>query len=71
MAYTQSDLESVEAAIIQLATGNRVAEYSIGKRSVTRKISELPQLRALRKEIMTELNASSYRAYRTKTSKGF
>lgn len=56
MAYTQADLDAVKAAVIALATGQRVTSvtFSSGK-SVQYGPASLPDLRALESSIASEL----------------
>jgi hypothetical protein len=72
MAYTQSDLESVEAAIVALASGQRVVAVTIDGVTVQYGQADLDKLRALRLEIQRELRFSAGRPsfYLTRTSKG-
>lgn len=74
MAYTQTDLANVTAAITALATGSRVARVTIGDKSINYSDAELSDLRKLRGEIRAELmTASKRRGARVlllRTSKG-
>ena len=56
MAYTQTDLDNVERAIIALASGTRAIKFVIDGDVVSYNAVELPQLRALRNELVTEIN---------------
>jgi hypothetical protein len=72
MAYTQTDLDNVQAAILALAAGERVVRVSVGEMVVEYSQSRLSDLKALRSEIRAELNAASGRKpfFLTSTSKG-
>ncbi len=72
MAYTRADLESVTAAIIALARGERVVSVTAGNRTVQYAQAELDKLRALKAEIEAELGAAAGRRrfVLTCTSKG-
>jgi hypothetical protein len=72
MAYTQSDLENVEAAIVALASGQRVVAVTIDGVTVQYGQADLDKLRALRVEIQRESRSSASRPsfYLTRTSKG-
>ncbi|MHC1742927.1 MAG: gpW family head-tail joining protein [Syntrophobacteraceae bacterium] len=72
MAYTQSDLDSVKAAIIALATGQRIVTVTIDGMTVQKALADLNDLRALRVEMERSLRASAGRPsfYLTWTSKG-
>ena len=72
MAYTQSDLENVQAAIVALATGQRVAVVDIAGMSVQYALADLDKLRALCVEMERSLRSSAGRPsfYLTRTSKG-
>lgn len=59
MAYTQTDLNNVERAIIDLATNRRPVKFVIDGEVVQYNIVELPQLRVLRNEIASELEAAN------------
>lgn len=72
MAYTQSDLENVQAAIVALATGQRVVSVTIDGVAVHYGQADLDMLRALSVEMERSLRSSSGRPsfYLTRTSKG-
>ena len=72
MAYTQTDLESVEQAIIALASGERVVAVEIDDKRIEYSRADLDKLRKLRLEIMSELQSASGRKrfVLTTTSKG-
>ncbi len=72
MSYTQSDLDSVKAAILALATGERVVRVTIGDKMIEYGQAQLNHLRTLRAEIATELQAASGnpRVIVLQTSKG-
>ena len=55
MAYTSADLDNVERAIIALGTGRRSTKFVIDGQLVEYSAVELPQLRSLRSEIISEL----------------
>lgn len=57
--YTVEDLQSVTRAIVDLATGKRVVQVTTRGRTVTYSETDLNKLRALKTEIMTELNEGS------------
>jgi len=73
MAYTTSDLASVKAAIVALASGDRVALVTVGDKTIRYDSAKLNDLRALRGEIQEEIaRAANTPRYRlTMTSKGF
>jgi hypothetical protein len=58
MSYTSADLENVERAIISLSTGRRSAKFVIDGNVVEYSTVELPQLRSVRSEIISELAAA-------------
>ena len=71
MAYTKTDLESVESAILKLATGERVVSVSISGTRIDYGQADLPQLRVLRSEIESSLSSGSGgRTLIISTSKG-
>ena len=57
MAYSQTDLDAVEAEIMSRITGGAVESYSIGDRSL--RYIPLSELRQLRAEIAAEVIAAS------------
>lgn len=59
MAYSSADLENVDLAIIALATGKRATKFVVDGEVVEYHPVELPQLRALRNEIISELADSA------------
>ena len=58
MAYTQADLDNVERAIIDLATGTRTVKVVIAGDVFEYSQITLPQLRELRNEIAAEVSAA-------------
>ena len=72
MAYTQSDLDSVKAAIVALATGQRIVTVTIDGMTVQKALADLNDLRALRVGMERSLRASAGRPsfYLPRTSKG-
>lgn len=75
MAYTREQLNAVEAAIVDLARGERVVEVRFGPNESTRyATAELPQLIALRETMAAEVikaeSGRRPRGYRLSHSKG-
>jgi hypothetical protein len=72
MAYIQADQESVQAAIIALATGSRVVSVTTGDKTIQYGQADIDKLRALLSEIKAELSAAAgrQRFVLTATSKG-
>ena len=72
MAYTQSDLESVQAAIVALATGQRVFSLTIDGVAIQYGQADLDKLRALSVEMERSLRSFTGRPsfYLTTSSKG-
>ena len=72
MAYTQSDLDSDKAAIVALATGQRIVMVTIDGMTVQKALADLNDLRALRVEMERSLRTSTGRPsfYLTRTSNG-
>ena len=72
MAFTQTDLETIESAIVALASGQRVVSAEIDGNKVEWNRADLDKLRQLRKEIMAELQSAAARRrfVLTSTSKG-
>jgi hypothetical protein len=72
MAYTQADLDSVTAAIIALARGERVVSVTAGSRTVQYAQADMDKLRALQAEMKAEIGATAghQRFVLTSTSKG-
>lgn len=56
--YTSADLDNVERAIITLSTGRRSTKFVIDGNVVEYSTVELPQLRSLRSEIISEIAAA-------------
>lgn len=59
MAFTAANLTSVEAAIMDLATGASAVQVTIGDKSITYRKLDLLTLRSLRDLIRMELAAST------------
>ena len=72
MAFTQTDLDNVRAAILSLAMGERVVRVDVQGHVTEFAPAQLNELRALRSEIQAELrSASGFKPIvRIKTSKG-
>lgn len=70
MAFTASDLESVERAIVALQTGSRVVQVMAGDKSVRYSESQLKDLQSLRVTIMNELGMIQYRTYGRQGGRG-
>jgi hypothetical protein len=71
MAYTQADFDSVKQAILDLATGGRVAEVMVDGQRVRYSETDMNQLKQLKAEIEAHLNQNRYRFVTlTQTSKG-
>ena len=63
MAFTQSDLDTVEAAILELATGQQVVKASVAGRDMQYTAAELDKLERLRSTIQAELGTIPLRTY--------
>lgn len=70
MAYSSSDLSSVQSAIIALAAGTRVASVSLGGKTIEYHRADINKLEMLRNNIMSELAGSTTNCILIKTSKG-
>ena len=57
MAYTQTDLDNIEAAIRAIIAGTRTVSLSMGDKSIQYTAIDLPTLRAMRDEIKAEVAA--------------
>ncbi len=68
--YTQTDLESVQNAIIELAQGARVVKFITQGKTTEYSETDLASLKKLRDEISRELRVSSKSFIRTRTRKG-
>jgi len=54
MAYSETDLSNLEAAIIALATGARKVRIAMGDKIVEFSNTDLDKLRSLRSDMMAE-----------------
>ena len=72
MAYSAADLAAVEAAILQLAKGERVVSVTIDGRTVQYQQADVEKLTALRNQMQSESQAAAGRPrfVLTSTSKG-
>ena len=72
MAYNQTDLDNIQAAITALVTGQRRTSATIAGNRIDYAPVDLPQLRAMRAEIQAELNLAAGRSrfVLVSTSKG-
>ena len=73
MAFTSANLTSVEAAILSLASGSRVATVTIDGETIEYTSTTLPALLALRAQIKSDVDkaAGTARYHRLVTSKGY
>ena len=72
MAYSAADLAAIEAAILELAKGERVVSVTIDGRTVQYQQADLEKLAALRNQMQSESQAAAGRPrfVLTSTSKG-
>ena len=74
MAFTSTDLANVEAAIVALAAGSRIVSVTVGDHTIQYSEARLDRLKALRDEIMAEIQSVAVTPRRhfvlTSTSKG-
>lgn len=72
MAFTSADLVSVEAALLVLATGARIASATVDGQTIEYSQARIDRLKFLRDEIMSEVQNSASRRHfvLTSTSKG-
>jgi len=59
MAYTNTDLNNIEAALLDLARGNRVVKVVVEGKVCEYGQADINQLRALRAEISAEIKAAT------------
>lgn len=72
MAYTQADLDSINQAIIDLATGKRSTRITIDGYTKEYQTADLSELKALKSEIESVVSSPSVRPrfVRVSTYKG-
>ena len=72
MSYTEANLADVQAAILALATGTRVVNFSMGGKTFQYAPAQLNDLKALRDEIKSEVDSAAVRPkyVLTSTEKG-
>ena len=72
MAYSQTDLDNIESAIIDLATGKRAVRVHIDGKIIEYGQAQLNELKSLRADVKAELDAAAGAAgfVLTTTSKG-
>ena len=63
MAYTQSDLDDVNAAILSYVLGRRVEQVGLSDKSVRYASAKLSELYILRSQIELELGNVALRTY--------
>jgi hypothetical protein len=59
MAYTATDLANIEAAIRAIIAGTRTVSLTMGDKTISYTVVDLPELRALRDEIKAEVGAAA------------
>lgn len=59
MAFTETDLANVEAAIAAIVAGDRVVSVTIEGETIEYQPTDENKLRALRRDIMAEIAASA------------
>ncbi len=70
MAYTETDLASVETAITALLTGNRAVQVSIGDKNIRYGETTLQDLQKLKTMIQQELGLFYTRTYAKQGGRG-
>lgn len=72
MSYTSADLASIQAALIALASGERIVSASIGDKTIEYSRTDLSKLETLRNNMIAEINSLQGRSscILIKTSKG-
>jgi hypothetical protein len=63
MAWTQANLDAVEAAILELSLGKRVVQTDIGGKTREFQRTQLDELKALRSDMQAELELVPLRTY--------
>jgi len=63
MAFSKADLASVEQAIVDLVTGQRVVDVTIQGKQITYAQSKIADLRSLRSVIAKEVGDVPHRTY--------
>ena len=66
MAYTQTDLEQVRKALLDLATGQMVGRVTKDGRTVEFRSTQIGELKAMERDIIAELNPSLKKRTRTR-----
>lgn len=60
MSWTSTDLSNVEAAITELATGQRVVDLMIGGKTIRYQPADMDKLVRLRSLIQSELQTGAF-----------
>lgn len=63
MAFSASDLSSIESAIISLATGEKAVRVTMGDKTIWYSDQDLSKLQSLRALIQAEIGTTVPRAY--------
>ena len=69
MAFTETDLTNVDAALVALARGQRKVRLTMGDKSIEYSDINIDKLKAFRNEIAAELSVTP-RFFMISTSKG-
>lgn len=59
MAFTSTDLTAVEAAMVAIASGERVTEVVIAGKTIKYQAADLNKLQALRNMIQADINSAA------------
>ncbi len=72
MAYSQTDLDNVQTALVLLATGKRAVRVTVGGKTLEFANPDISKLRQLLSEIKADVAAAAggSQYYLTSTSKG-
>jgi len=70
MAYTQTDLDSIDQAIKDFALGNRIGQITVGTDTVRYADVTLDQLQTLRRIVAASVSPVSSRAYARNGGRG-
>jgi hypothetical protein len=70
MAFTQTDLETIETAIMKLTAGQKAVDVTIRGKSIRYVETSLDQLQTLRVQIQRELGLVATRVYAKNGGRG-
>jgi len=63
MAFTQTDLDNIDAAILELATGTKAVRVTINNKTIEYQETSIDQLQKIRAIVQADVGTGATRVY--------